>query len=201
MKKVFCLLALSLMLALTAFADVKIDTPTPKAEKTPKQVKSIDTTLYISLESNAKEARLLIPKSQIKQLRMELAQLDDGDADAPVASSFTRAQTVASGLFLSLALVFGGVWFARSRKSDLKTNKTIAVGAILLFAGAFATIAFANVGPPPEARSITGKIFSDAVHQYSQASGKIKVETTDEEYGIQLIVPDAPSETKPNREE
>jgi len=190
MKRIFCLFALIAMLALTAFADVRFDTPSPKPTKTPKQVKSIETTLSIRLREDAKEARLLIPKSQIKQLRMELAELDD-ETDEPTASAFTRTQTIVSGLFLSLAFVFGGVWFARSRKPDLKTNKTLAVGAILFLSGAFATIAFANVGPPIEARSITGKIFSDAVHQYNQASGKIKVETTNEEYGIQLIVPDA----------
>jgi hypothetical protein len=190
MKRIFCLLALVMMLALNTFADVRFETPVPKPTKTPKQLKSIDTTLSIRLREDAKEARLLIPKSQIKQLRMELAELDD-ESDEPSALSFTRTQTIVSGLFLSLAFVFGGVWFARSRKPDLKANKTLAVGAILFLSGAFATIAFANVGPPIEARSITGKIFSDAVHQYNQASGKIKVETTNEEYGIQLIVPDS----------
>jgi hypothetical protein len=189
MKRIFSLYALIIVLAATAFADVRFETPTPKAEKTPKQVKSIDTNLSIRLQKDAKEARLLIPKSQIKRLRMELAELDD-DADEPTASAFTRTQTIVSGLFLSLAFVFGGVWLARSRKTDVKTNKTLIVGAGLFLSGALATIAYANVGPPMEARSITGKIFSDAVHQYNQASGKIKVETTNEEYGIQLIVPD-----------
>jgi hypothetical protein len=189
MKRIFSLYALIIVLAATAFADVRFETPTPKAVKTPKQVKSIDTNLSIRLQKDAKEARLLIPKSQIKQLRMELAALDD-DSDEPTASTFTRTQTIISGLFLSLAFVFGGVWLARSRKVDVKANKTLIVGAVLFLSGALATIAYANIGPPMEARSITGKIFSDAVHQYNQASGKIKVESTNEEYGIQLIVPD-----------
>ncbi len=202
MKKIFCLFALTAMFALNAFADVKVYTPTPKQEKTPKQLKAIDTELHISIEKDAKEARLLIPKSQIKQLRAELSQLDGDDSDVVATSfNFSRVQTVASGLFLSLALVFGGVWFARSRKADLKANKTLVVGAVLFLSGAFATIAFANIGPPLDARSITGKIFTDAVHQYKQASGKIKVEATDENYGIQLIVPDVPKDDKPNREE
>lgn len=189
MKRIFSLYALIVVFSINAFADVRLETPTPKAEKTPKQVKSIDTNLSISIRKDAKEARLLIPKSQIKQLRIELAELDD-DADEPTALTFTRTQTVVSGLFLSLAFVFGGVWLARSRKTDVKANKTLIVGAGLFLSGALATITYANIGPPPEARSITGKMFSDAVHQYKQGSGKIKVETTNEEYGIQLIVPD-----------
>jgi hypothetical protein len=135
----------------------------------------------------------LIPKSQIRQLRMELAQLDD-ETDEPVASTLSGTQTVVSGLFLSLALVFGGVWLARSRQGDLKTNKAVAVGAILFLSGALATAAYANIGPPFEARSITGKIFAQPVHQYKSASGKIKVESTDSDYGIELIVPDVPNE-------
>ena len=198
MKKLLGLTALVFLFSVAAFADIRIETPTP--EKTPKQVKSIDTTLSISLRSDAKEARLLIPKSQLKQLRAELAQLDD-DADTSASSGFTKTQTIVSGIFLSLAFVFGGVWLARTRKPATKTGKALVVVAVLFLSGAFATIAFANIGPPIEARSITGKIFTDAVHQYKQASGKIKVEATDENYGIQLIVPDVPRENTSNKEE
>lgn len=197
MKKIFALTALVFLFSVTAFADISVTTPTPT--KTPKQVKSIETNFSISLRKDATEARLLIPKSQIKQLRAELEQLDD-ETDASASVNFTKIQTVASGLFLSLALVFGGVWFARSRKVATKTGKTLVVGALLFSVGAFATIAFANIGPPLEARSITGKIFTPAVHQYKQASGRIKVETTDETDRIQLIVPDAPSDTRPREE-
>lgn len=200
MKKIFGLSALIFLFSMSAFADIRVETPTPKPEKTPKQAKSIETTLGISLRRDAKEARLIIPKSQIKQLRAGLEQLDD-DADTSASLSFTKTQTVVSGLFLSLALVFGGVWFARSGKNATKTGKTLVIGAILFSTGAFATIAFANIGPPIEARSITGKIFSDAVHQYSQASGKIKVETSDTADYIELIVPDAPGDNKPREEE
>jgi hypothetical protein len=71
----------------------------------------------------------------------------------------------------------------------------------LFLSGAFATIAFANVGAPVEARSITGKMFSDAVHQYKYGYGKIKLETSDTGDNIQLIVPDPPKENKPNKDE
>ena len=54
---------------------------------------------------------------------------------------------------------------------------------------------FANAGPPPEARSITGKMFTPAVHLYKFGYGKVKVETSDDDRDeIELIVPDAPSD-------
>lgn len=199
MRRIFSLLALAAIFSVAAFADVRLP-DTPKPTPAAKQNKTIDTDFRISIRKDAKEARLLIPKSQLKQLRAELEQLDE-DSNNTAFLSFSRTQTIVSGLFLSLAMIFGGVWFARSRKTDLKANKTLVIGASLFLCGAFAAVAFANVGPPNEARSITGKIFTPAVHMYKQAWGKIKVETTDETDDIVLIVPDVPDENKSNSEE
>lgn len=195
MKKLFCSIALIMSLALVAFADVRLpDTPKPK------QSKSIETRLHISLDTNAREARLRIPKSQLKQLRAELEQLDDAPATA--ALNFSKTQTVVSGLFLSLAFVFGGVWLARSRRSETKRSKTLIVGAGLLLTGAMTTIAFANIAPPVESRSINGKIFSESVHRYKRAFGKIKLEISDDsEEEIELIVPDVKTPNVTGREE
>jgi len=55
------------------------------------------------------------------------------------------------------------------------------------------------MGPPPEARSITGKIFTPGVHMYKQASGKIRVEASDNDW-IELIVPDVADEKKTGEE-
>jgi hypothetical protein len=194
MKRIFSLCLLLAMFSIAAVADVRLPN-TPKPTPSPKAAKAIDTYLNIRIDKDAKEARLLIPKDQLKQLRAQLDELD-GDSNTAAFLSFSRTQTIVSGLFLSLAFVFGGVWFARSRKSDLKPSKTIVAGAILFLCGAFAVIAYANIGPPIEARSITGRIFTPAVHQYKQASGAIKLGTTDDTYGVQLIVPDVPSDKK-----
>jgi hypothetical protein len=97
-----------------------------------------------------------------------------------------------SGLFLSLAIVFGGVWFMRTGKANSTTNKGV-IAAVLLSCVASATFVFANAGPPAEARSITGKIFSPAMHMYGFGWGKIKVETTEDDSDrITLIVPNPP---------
>jgi hypothetical protein len=194
MKKIFSLCLLVGMFSVAALADIRLP-DTPKPTPAPKKAKALDTYLNIRIDKDAKEARLLIPKDQLKQLRAQLDELDDS-SNATAFLSISRTQTIVSGLFLSLAFVFGGVWFARIRKTDLKPNKTVVAGAVLFFCGAFATIVFANIGPPIEARSITGRIFTPAVHQYKQASGAIKLETTDDTYGVQLIVPDVPNDKK-----
>lgn len=189
MKKVLSLVALSLAFAALAFGDIRRPDE-PKA----KPSKGIDTTLSISIDRNAKEARLVIPRNRLKQLRAELEQLDDDSNNtAAMTGDFSRTETIVSRLFLSLAFVFGGVWLARSGRAATKTAKALVIAAGLFMSGAVATFVYANVGPPPEARSITGKIFTPSVHMYKQAWGKIKLETSDESRDIRLIVPESPS--------
>jgi hypothetical protein len=96
-----------------------------------------------------------------------------------------------------MAIVFGGVWFTRSGGM---TSKIAAIVALLMASGAVATLVYANAGPPPEARSINGKMFTPAVHMYGFGSGKVKLETSDEVGVVTLIVPD-PETPKPGEEE
>jgi hypothetical protein len=177
------------------FASVSLANEALPSKPPKKQAKAIDTTLSIRLDENAKEARLIIPRSQLKQLRAEIDQLDDGSDNSTAAVTFSRRQTIVSGFFLSLAFVFGGVWLSRSGKAATKPGKILAAATVLFLSGAFAMIAFGNAGPPPEARSITGKMFTDAVHMYGFGSGKIKLETSDDRL-VTLIVPDPPKEEK-----
>lgn len=193
MKRIFSLFALVAVFSIVAFADVRPPN-TPKPTPAPKEKKSIDTDLRISIRSDAKEARLLIPKDQIKQLRAQLDGLDDSSTTAAFLS-LSRAQTIIGGAFLSLAFVFGGVWFSRARGGNFKPNKVVVAGAVLFFAGAFTVASFANAGPPPEARSITGKMFTPDVHMYKTGWGKIKLETSDDNE-IELIVPDVKDDKK-----
>jgi len=162
--------------------------------------KSIDTTLSIKLDKNAKEAKLIIPKSQIKQLRAELEKLDDGSDNTAAATTsgpgFSGTTTIVSGSLLSLAFVFAGVWAMRTGRLSTKGSKSAAAGVVLLCVGAFASFVYANAGPPPEAREITGKMFTPAVHMYGFGSGKIKIEVSDSERYPTLIVPNPPKETK-----
>jgi len=197
MKSSILLTALLLMFAEAAFGDIARPQESPvKGTK-----KSIETTLMIHLKHDAKDAILVIPKNQIKQLRAQLDELDSEPDTAAVSSTAVvgRTRTIVSGAFLSLALVFGGIWFVRSGKAATRTGKTLAIVTVLACVASAATYVFANAGPPPEARSITGKMFSQAVHIYGFGSGRIKVETATEGDSIDLIVPDP--QTTPNGDE
>jgi hypothetical protein len=200
MKRLLFATVFVTLFSLAALADIPRPS-TPKPVKTPKQAKSIDTNLMIQLDRNAKEAKLIIPKSQIQRLRAELDELDGGanNTAAVSRSSFTGTQTIVSGMFLTLAFVFGGVWLARSGKTVSKNGRALGIGAFLFLGGAFATFVFANAGPPPEARSITGKMFTQAVHTYKFGSGAIKLEmsTDPDEDDVELIVPDPKDDNKP----
>lgn len=190
MNRIICLTTIFFLASVAVFADIA----RPQPNKDPKPVKSLDATMTIRLDRNAKAARLLIPKSQIKQLRAELEQMD-GDSDNTAAvttpGNFTRTQTIVSGTFLSLALVFGGMLFVRTGKAS---GKALIILAVLAGLGTAATFVYANIGPPPEARSITSRLFNDKVFTpYQFASGNIKIETVDGG-NLQLIVPVVPSE-------
>lgn len=200
MKKLLSLCVFTAFLSIAIFADVRVVTPTPSPK--PKSSKSIDSNLTIKIQKDAKEAKLIIPKSQLKKLRAELEELDN-ESDTTASASFSKTQTIVSGMFMSLAFVFGGVWFARSRKIDTKAGKTLIAGAVLFCIGSLATITFGNAGPPPELRQITSKLFDKKVtNGWNWASGKIKLETaTDDSTSIQLIVPDVADEKKPTDEE
>jgi hypothetical protein len=194
MKRIISISILILVAAAAGFADI------PRPEKSPKNAnkKAIETNMSIRLDSNATEARLLIPKSELKQLRAQLDDMDDDSDNTAAVTSFGRTQTIVSGMFLSLAIVFGGIWFVRSGKGSTRTGKALVIGALLAGIGSAATFVYANAGPPAEARSITGKMFSQSVHIYNFGYGPVKLEAKgDERGGIELIVPN-PKDDKPN---
>ena len=179
MNKMILLFAIVAGLVSTGFSNIaNPDLPGNK--------KKIDTVLSIQLDRDAKEARLIIPRSQLKQLRAEIEQLDDATDSS--AGTFQSAQTIVSGALLSLAFIFGGVWFFRSGSLS---SKAVVASAFLLTCSV-ATLVYANAGPPPEARSITSRMFSDAVHMYKSGSGRIKLEVSDNVNNPELIVPDPP---------
>ena len=181
MKKTFLLLAIVSSIASIGFANIaNPDLPGKK--------KTVDTSLSIRLDRTATEARLIIPRSQVKQLRAELEQLDGESDKTAAAGAFTGTQTIVSGGLLSLAFVFGGLWLVKSGRT-LRT-KVVTASVVVLAVSSVATLVYANAGPPPEARSITGKMFSESVHMYKGGWGKIKLEVSDSARTPELIVPD-----------
>ncbi len=199
MRKVLFLLTLTLVFSSFALADVRLP-DTPKPTPAPKELKTIESTMYIRFDKTAKVATLLIPKDQLKQLRAELEQIDS-DSNTASTGGFTRTQTIVSGLFMSAAMLFGGVWLTRSRSIQTKAGKTMIAGAVLLGLGSFATIAFANAGPPAELRQITSKLFDKKVFTYwNSASGRVKIQVSEGRGAVELIVPDPKEEGKTGSE-
>ena len=197
MKKALFLFALTVIFSSFALADIRLpDTPMPKPPK------SIDSAMTIRFDKKAKDATLVIPKAQLKQLRAELEQLDNQqDNNASATTGFSRTQTIVSGLFMSLAMVFGGVWLTRSRKINTKVGKTLVAGTVLFCVGSLATIAFGNAGPPAELRQITSKLFDKKVFTYwNSAYGKIKIQVSENANSVELIVPEVKQDAKPGEE-
>jgi len=197
MKRMFCL-----MLAVFAFANVSFadEAPPPTPKKQTKN-KSIDSFMQIRLDEKADEPVLKISKNQLKELRAQLDELDDASDNSAALGGVSRTQTIVGGMFLSLAFVFGGVLFARSKRSDGKSSKIIAAGAVLILCGTAAAFVFANAGPPPQLRKISGHLFDKKVFGFwKRAGGAIKIEIVENGNNVELIVPDKEEKTNKNEE-
>lgn len=199
MKKIFCLFLLTFAFANAAFADEAPPPPTPKKQT---KKKAVDSYLQIRLDPNAEEPVLKISKNQLKDLRAQLEEIDGDSANyAAAGEEISRTQTIVGGMFLSLAFVFGGVLFARSKNADAQKGKVIAIGAVLFLCGTAATFVFANAGPPAQLRSISGKLFDKKVFGYwKRAGGAIKIEVVETGSNVELIVPDKEEKTDKNEE-
>jgi len=187
MKRVIYISLFVASLTLSSLADIARPTETPKT----KNPRAVSSSMTIRLDPKASEAKLLIPKSQLAQLR---AELDAATDDTATAGTFMQTQTIVSGLFLSLAFVFGGIWLIRPSKPTIGVR---AAALVVIFGGIAATanLVLANVGPPPAARSITSKLFDRKLFTpYRFASGKITIEGSNAN-AIELIVPDLPEST------
>lgn len=196
MRRILLIVVVFVSSAAAAFADIP---PEPgKSSNRVKKPVAISTNLDISLDRTATEARLIIPASQLKQLRAELDTLEAGDPTAGLTGGAgpQGLQTVMTGVLLSVGLILGGLWLWRSGGTQARMR---AAGVVVLAAAsAGAGFLYGNIGPPLEARSITGKMFSPAVHQYGSGSGRIKLETG-EGQRVRLVVPN-PKEPKPDDE-
>lgn len=203
MKKALGILLALLIGSLTAFADIApIKTPEPKPSPKASPVSSL---MYIKMDSGTKVATLSIPRDQLKSLRAQIDQLDDESVDTTAANgSFSRTPTIVSGAFLSLALVFGGLWFVRSGKATSRSGKAFGILVLVGMIGSGATFVYANIGPPPGLRTISSKLFDKKAFGYwTSASGKVDVVVSDAQ-AIELKVPapkDWPNDKEGNKSE
>ena len=168
------------------------------ADTDAKEVESAEkedlTEFMIYIDRDATEAKLIIPTSIIRELSRDAdksSYLPSRNLihDRPILS---QMGTVIGGMLLALSILFGGLWLIRNHKLSAANVGTIALLLIMSGIGT-ASIVYANAGPPPplEARSLTGKIFSKEVHTRKKAFGELRVETSNLQDQIHLIVPDS----------
>ena len=182
MKKLIYLLML-LAFAVPAFADIPPPKPTPSQKKAPE----MSEQMQIEVRRDIKEACLIIPKSIYKQLSagIEKDEANSGTAASASFSNLPPTQTIFAGLLMSLAFVFGGVWFVRSAKESNKASRAAVIFAFLFVGGAIVSITSANAPPPMYVRGINSDVLSQRAKDYG-ARGEIKIEVS--EIGNQIIL-------------
>jgi len=184
MKRLFSLFALTAILSVIALADVRLpDTPTPKPLPKGKQME-----MFIDVTSEVDEPTLVIKKSSAKRLRAALDEAENSDnstASVEAKPNLGSVQTVIAGTFLSLALVFGGVWLVRSKPS----RTTIGLFLILIL-GSSSLLVLANVAPP-RVFGISKNVFSDEIQRRAFVRGKVRIKIVNDSIGddIKLLVP------------
>lgn len=193
MKKLFSLFALIAIFSVISFADIRLpDTPKPKPTSTGKQVE-----LLVDVSNEISEPTLVIKKSSTKFLRAALDEaegLTDSNATAEIKSNSTP--TIIGGTFLTLAFIFGGVWFARSKKP----SKT-AVGLFLVgILGAATVLVTANVAPLQNV-GINKNMLSQELQDRSRnfAKGKVRIKIvngTAADSDIKLLIPSGSENTE-----
>ena len=190
MKKILCLTVLLLVATVAMFADIA--RPGKKTyPPIPKPGSNTVSGLTIHFDSNINEPTIRIPRSTLKYLRAQ-NESGEGDQDNIAAvtapNNFSRTQALVSGMFLSLALVFGGMWFVRSGKAASKEGKALVILAIMAGIGSAATFVYADIAPLPAVR-ITSKVFDQNEIGYGQLSSPfVRVESSNGT-DIELYVP------------
>ncbi len=200
MKRIIALTLIMMLGSVAAFSDIA--RPNEKPYRTPKVMFNATADMSITLDPNANKPVLKIPNSALKYLRAEVENENEIDNNAANTTpdrglTLSRTQTIMSGAFLSLALVFGGFWFIRSGKAASKGVRNLIILGTISAVALTASFVYANIGPPPVS-GITNKIFNKSAMlggAYAHENG-IRIERTDGDT-IELIVPDPPTAAAP----
>lgn len=191
-----------LLLGLSGLAVADIPVGKPKPQPSPIVTQRSDgklpsepgyANMYINIGTADDGPTLIIEKSMLDKINAANA--------GTVASGSTgglsmELSSVVAGVFLSLAMVFGGLWFVRNRRPISK----LAATSLLLAVGGAATIVYANAGPPKKF-DINSTIFKDEVLGYTTISGKVKIKVVDRNTGFDIGLTMPRTKTKKADEE
>jgi hypothetical protein len=207
MKKIFGIFTLIAMLSIVSFADIAQPKPTnakptPKPRQTPLPL-TIESQMDIRIDPEASEPTLIITKGALSQLRAELENSEENSLDALALNTenteseakppanVSKIPTIMSGIFLSMALIFGGVWLARARNLQATKTGKVALG-LMIFAlfGAGASVVLANMAPP-FARGFSANIFTEDVKRFNRVTDNVKIKVVKGDYNnVTLVVPE-----------
>ena len=181
-----------LCLSAVASADIRLpDQPDSSGNRRfPKPTVGRPYSMSIQAGETEREARLLIPAEALKQLRAELEDEKPSLSASLGVGGLPPAHTAAAGVLLSLALVFGGLWFARTGRSARARRAAVVIAVCALCAGAATTLTLANLAPPPPA--LDAGTLPQAVDG-EKLAGRVKVFVVKDDTSgeIRLIVPKA----------
>lgn len=145
MKRTIALSATILLLlgaAIYAFGDIARpqNSPAPKAGKA-----VLYTGLSVQPDTKAYEARLQISQSTLKDI-IHAAGTSSGEQSMTQQLMHSSPRTIIAGVFMFLAVSFGGVWIARfGQRRNHKVAAAILIGGLFGFA---TMIVRGNAGPP-----------------------------------------------------
>jgi hypothetical protein len=137
----FLLVACCVVLFCSISTNADVAKPKPTART------ALHTSLEISTDPKAYEAKLQISESDLKLLR---AAVDGSTGSAPVVGgiAFSAPRTIVAGLLMFMAVSVAGVLFARSSAFGRAQKVGAAVLIMAVVLGAAAIITRGNAGPP-----------------------------------------------------
>ena len=182
MKRTIVVCAAGLLLMASTvfvFADIARPKPSPEAGKV-----IFHTGLEIVPDAKVYEARLQISQETLQRLR-EATTNTSANQSLSQRLMHSSTRTMMAGLFMFLAVSFGGVWLARSgQRRSQKIIAGVVIGLALF--GATAIIVRANAGPPG---SFYWRKLPDNLSKGQSTSGGLDIEIIPGNDRIRLIVP------------
>ncbi len=164
--------------AILAFGDIARPKPSPAQ---PKPI--FYSGLTIVSDPKDFEARLIISEATLKRLQEAAGNSANASFTERMMHSSTR--TMMAGVFMFLAVSFGGVWLARS--GQRRNHKALV--AVLLAAAAFGVgtvIVRANAGPPGYIR---WQNLPQALKDGKETSGGVQIEVVPGDEIMKLVIP------------
>lgn len=187
MRKSFAAAALVLLSCSASFADIArpdgtrgrpVPKPKPSAQPTadaPADASSME--MQIRIDDGVAEPTLVISRAALDRLASAAAGKGSVSSTVPFG-------TVGGGILLSLAIVSGGMFAARS-----KTRASRVLGLLMVIAAAGgATAVFADLAPP-RSLPISEQLFAPDLGGYAHAKGRVKIVIVETGQDLNLLVP------------